>query len=48
MLDWVFLVIVVLLVVIDLVMTVRGKPLFKPGPIAKFLHTGLRDDDGYL
>jgi len=37
------------LVVLDLVMTiVWHKPLFKPGPIAKWMYPGLTDDDGVI
>jgi len=33
------------LVVVDLAMTFRGRPLFKPGPIAKSMYPELTDDD---
>jgi hypothetical protein len=37
------------LIVFDLIMTiVWHKPLFKPGPIAKFMYSGLDDDDGVI
>ena len=37
-----------ILAAIDLAFTLRGKPLFKPGPIAKLGHKNLSDKDGYL
>lgn len=42
------LIVGLILVAVDLIMTLFGKPLFKPGPIAKSMFPGLNDDDGYL
>lgn len=36
------------LVAVDLIMTVRGKPLFKPGPIARLGYPNLDPNDGYI
>jgi len=44
---WWFIGIGVGLIVLDLVLTiVWHKPLFKPGPVAKFMYPDLIDDDG--
>ncbi len=32
-------------IIIDLICTLRGKPLIKPGPLAKFMHPGLESED---
>lgn len=44
----IFLAAIFIICMVDLVMTVSGNPLFKPGPLAKLCHKNLSDDDGII